>query len=235
MQLFYVSEVINNQAKLSETESRHCISVLRHRISDRIYLTDGKGTLYTAHIIDDSPHECCAAIDEIINNYNKINAKLHIAIAPPKQTDRFEWFIEKAVEIGISEITPLLCSRSERKEIKTERLEKIVIAAMKQAIVTEKPVINRMIRYRQFIQSGLKSDEDKFIATCSDIDNKPVHQSIVKGHNAIFLIGPEGDFTDEEIHLALSSGWIPVSFGNRRLRTETAALTACISFSLLNS
>jgi len=234
MQLFYVSKIINNQAILSESESKHCISVLRHNVSDMIHLTDGTGKLYRARIIDANPRACLVEIDKIIDEYNKSNARLHIAVAPPKQADRFEWFIEKAVEIGINEITPLLCRRSERKEIKTERPEKIIIAAMKQAIVTEKPVINQMMSFQQFIQSTQQSKADRFIAFCSENNNKPVHESLVKGHHAIILIGPEGDFTTDEIQLSLSSGWIPLSFGNRRLRTETAALAACFAFNLIN-
>lgn len=234
MQIFYVSDIINNQAKLSETESRHCITVLRHKVSDVIHLTDGKGALYKAHIIDANPRSCLVAIDEIINGYSKSNARLHIAIAPTKQADRFEWFIEKAVEIGISEITPLLCSRSERKEIRTDRLDKIVVSAMKQAIAIEKPIINKMIPYQQFIHSALKNYEDRFIASCSDYNNTPLQKSLVVGHNTLILIGPEGDFTDDEIRLALSAGCKPVSLGSRRLRTETAALAACLAFNFTN-
>ncbi len=235
MQLFYVNEINNNVAELSEAESKHCINVLRHHVSDIIHLTDGKGALYKARIIDASPRACRAVIDEIIKDYNKSHVKLHVAIAPPKQTDRFEWFIEKSVEIGIGEITPLLCSRSERKEIKAERLEKIIIAAMKQAIVTEKPVVNPMISFDRFLNLTKQSREARFIAYCSENNTKPIQKSLVKGHNATILIGPEGDFTPDEIQLALSTGWTPISFGNRRLRTETAALVACIAYNIINS
>jgi 16S rRNA (uracil1498-N3)-methyltransferase len=234
MQLFYVNEINNNVGELNETESKHCINVLRHTVSDNIHLTDGKGYLYVARIIDANPRACRVVIDKIIKDCNENNAKLHIAIAPPKQIDRFEWFIEKSVEIGISEITPLLCSRSERKEIKTERLDKIIIAAMKQALVTRKPQINQMMSFKQFIQSTTQSREDRFIAYCSENNNKSVYERIVKGHNAFILIGPEGDFTSDEIQLALSSGWSPITLGKRRLRTETAALVACTVFNMIN-
>jgi 16S rRNA (uracil1498-N3)-methyltransferase len=235
MQVFYAPDITGKYATLSKTESIHCITVLRHVVSDTIYLIDGNGGLYKASITDPDPNACQLEITEADLNHQKNLCKLHIAIAPPKQSDRFEWFIEKAVEIGIDEITPMQCHRSERKAMKTDRLEKIIIASMKQAVVTKKPVINGMIPYTQFIRTSPPVNTDRYIAYCSESQHKPLHEAMVKGNNAIILIGPEGDFTPEEIQQSLTSGYMPVSLGSRRLRTETAALVGCVAFSIINS
>jgi len=234
MQVFYLPNISGKFTILSETESKHCIKVLRYSLSDIIHLIDGKGGLYKARIIEANPHSCKLEIIEYQPDYHKRNSKLHIAIAPPKQTDRFEWFIEKAVEIGVDEITPIHCKHSERKEIKIERLEKLIITAMKQAIVSEKPVLNEMITFRQLIKTLSTVDSDKFIAHYTDASQKPLREALTRSNNAIVLIGPEGDFTPEEIETALKEGIYPVSLGKNRLRTETAALSACLIFNQIN-
>ena len=235
MQVFYVPDISGKCATLSSEESRHCINVLRFSYSDTIHLIDGKGGFYKAFIIKPDPHACEVEITEFQADFNKRNYRLHLAVAPTKQIDRFEWLLDKAVEIGVDEITPLRCQRSERKEIKTERLEKLIIASMKQAIIAEKPRLNEMISYPQFIRSVSAKKKDRFIAYCTDRQNKLLKDTLVRGKDSIILIGPEGDFTPEEIQLAMNAGFIPVSLGATRLRTETAALAGCIVFHIMNS
>ncbi|MBP1668449.1 MAG: methyltransferase, RsmE family [Bacteroidetes bacterium] len=233
MQLFYATGITGQFVTLGKTESNHCINVLRHGTGDIIRIIDGSGGIYAARIIEADPRACKVEITDYFPGDNS-RPKLHLAIAPPKHSDRFEWFIEKAVELGVGQITPIRCQRSERKEIKAERLEKIIIASMKQAMVAKQPVLHDMISCSQFIRSDDPLHSDKFIATCSESMNKPLHESLVKGNPVILLIGPEGDFTPEEIKLAKASDYKPVSMGAQRLRTETAALAGCITFNLFN-
>jgi 16S rRNA (uracil1498-N3)-methyltransferase len=234
MQVFYIPEISGDLVTLSKEESNHCIRVLRLSISDTVYLIDGKGGIYTARIIEPDPQACKVEITEFAPG-NSSRPKLHLAIAPPKPSDRFEWFLEKAVELGVGEITPILCQRSERKEIKPERLEKIIIASMKQAIVARKPLLNPMIAFPKFMKAVLKTNKNRFIAWCDESTKTPLQEALIKESDAILLIGPEGDFTPEEIQLAKDSGFKAVSLGPRRLRTETAALAGCMIFNLLNS
>ena len=234
MQVFYAPGINGRYALLSKTESNHCINVLRHARSDIVYLIDGSGGLYKAIITVPDSQACQVEILESYPAYNHGSCKLHIAIAPTKQSDRFEWFIEKAVEIGIDEITPIRCQRSERREIKIMRFEKIILASMKQAVVAKKPIINEMIPFAQFIRSNPCNDNDKYIAYCSESKKDILHEVLIKGHNTVILIGPEGDFTPDEIQLALTADFKPVSLGSRRLRTETAALAGCFAFNLIN-
>ena len=234
MQLFYTPNINGNLYSLDETESNHCTRVLRLKNGDIIYLTDGKGGFYHARIIDDSS-KCCKI--EIVNKYEKYekrNYHLHIAIAPTKNTDRFEWFLEKATEIGIDEITPVLCSRSERKVIKPDRLEKILISAMKQSIKAYLPQLNPMCTYNETIEKSVKNDALKFIAHCEESSKELLASSYFPKKNALILIGPEGDFTPEEIQFSLAHQFKPVSLGNSRLRTETAGIVACDTISLIN-
>jgi len=234
MQLFYAPEISGSFVTLNKTESNHCINVLRHSVSDTIHMTDGKGGIYAARIIDADPHACKVEITEFIPDDGS-RPVLHLAIAPPKSSDRFEWFLEKAVELGVGEITPVRCQHSERKEIKPERLEKILIASMKQAIVAKKPLLNAMIAFPEFIKSASKTNKNKFIAWYDESTKTPLQEVLVKGNDAILLIGPEGDFTPEEIQLALASGFKAVTLGPRRLRTETAAFAGCMVFEIMNT
>ncbi len=234
MQVFYIPGVDGTGATLSKAESNHCINVLRHADQDIIYLIDGSGGLYKAVITDPDPRACRVEILESTPDYQRSSCRLHIAIAPPKQNDRFEWFIEKAVEIGIDEITPIRCRRSERREIKAERYEKIIISSMKQAVVATMPVINEMTSYDRFIGSLKQINTQKVIAHCTGAEKKALHEVLEKGKDVVLLIGPEGDFTPDEIELALKADFKPVSLGPRRLRTETAALAGCFAFNLVN-
>jgi len=232
MHLFYTPDLIGTIYTLDETESKHCIKVLRLSMHDIIHLIDGKGGFFKAQIIDTNPKKCSVEIVESKKEYGKRNQYLHIAIAPTKNIERFEWFLEKATEIGIDEITPLLCEHSERKIIKTDRLEKIIISAMKQSKKAYKPVINEMIEIKRFLSRDFKGD--KFIAHCED-NHKNLLKTIYKqGNNAIILIGPEGDFSLEEIQLSKDNKFIEISLGESRLRTETAGIVACHTINLMN-
>jgi 16S rRNA (uracil1498-N3)-methyltransferase len=234
MHFFYAPDITGNFVILGKTESNHCINVLRHSVSDTIQVIDGKGGIYEARIIDSNPHACEVEITKFIPGESG-RPGLHLAIAPPKQADRFEWLLEKAVEIGIREITPLQCQRSERRKVNKERLEKIIIASMKQAIVPLKPLLNPMIPFSQFTRDSSATVKNKFIAWCDESTNTPLQNALVKEEDAILLIGPEGDFTPEEIQVAMTMGYKAVTLGPRRLRTETAALVGCVVFTSINA
>jgi 16S rRNA (uracil1498-N3)-methyltransferase len=232
MQLFYIPEITGDKFTLSEEESRHCINVLRLRAGDIIHLTDGKGDLFETSITDPNPKRCTVKVISVLKNYEKREVHLHIAIAPTKNIARFEWFLEKATEIGIDEITPLMCEHSERVQIRLPRLEKVLVAAMKQSLKAYLPVLHEPAKFNNFL--ALPFEGQKFIASCEPevtIHLKTIYR---KGANALILIGPEGDFSPDEIVNAKKSGFIPISLGKSRLRTETAGVVACHSISLLN-
>jgi 16S rRNA (uracil1498-N3)-methyltransferase len=234
MHIFYTPGVENNLGThtLSEEESRHCVKVLRLKNGDTVHLVDGKGALYETEIFDADPRRCSIRIIQVIKDYNKRNFYLHIAIAPTKNSDRFEWFLEKATEIGIDEITPLLCSRSERKNLNIDRCEKVIVAAMKQSVIARKPILNKLTGFNEFIgQSAGK----KYIAHCAEGSKSLIRNVYSKGEAALILIGPEGDFTPEEILGAEKNDYHQVTLGNNRLRTETAGIVACEVFNFMNS
>ncbi|MDG5800087.1 16S rRNA (uracil(1498)-N(3))-methyltransferase [Marinilabiliaceae bacterium ANBcel2] len=231
MQLFYEPNLLTNNGVLNKKESHHCIKVLRHKKGDAIKIIDGKGRLFYVSITDDSPKECSVLIDKQINaQYD--NAKGHIAIAPTKSNDRTEWFVEKATELGINSITPLFCENSIRKSIKPYRLEKIITSAIKQSGELYRPVLNESIPFKELINKEFKGD--KFIAYCNNKDSKHLKELVKKGRETLIVIGPEGDFSQEEIELAQQKGFIPVSLGSKRLRTETAAIVANNIIQLIN-
>lgn len=232
MHLFYTPEISEKTYTLNEIESKHCIKVLRLSTNDQIELIDGKGTFYEAKIIVPNPKNCKIEITKSNQEFGKRNHYLHIAIAPTKNIDRFEWFLEKATEIGIDEITPLLCDRSERKTIKNDRLEKILVSAMKQSIKAFKPKLNSLTNYKDFIKQGFKGS--KYIAHCEENEKQSLKSNYKAGNNAIILIGPEGDFSPEEIKLAKENDFCETNLGNSRLRTETAGIVACHTINLLN-
>lgn len=233
MHLFYTPNISGTEYILNEEESKHCVKVLRLKQNDIIYLVDGNGGFYKAAISSISGKQCHLKIIETYKAYGKRNYRLHVAIAPTKNIDRIEWFVEKATEIGIDEITPIICQRSERKIIKTERLEKIAIAAIKQSVKAYLPKINETLSFIDFIKR--QNTTLKCIAHCLP-ENKQNLKSIIKSSNDILiLIGPEGDFTSQEIELALKHNYIPVSLGESRLRTETAGITACVTVNLFCS
>ena len=233
MQLFFAPDLQGDHHTLEEQESKHIIRVLRMKMGESIKLTDGKGRIYTGELINEDPRRCEVRITDTIEDYGKRDYHIHIGIAPTKNINRFEWFLEKATEIGIDEITPLICQRSERKVVKTERLDKVIISALKQSVKAYHPVLHEACSFRDFIRSG--SDAQKFIAYVEEGEHPSLQSQYVPGQHAVILIGPEGDFSPDEVQLAIKNGFQTVSLGKSRLRTETAGIVACHSLSLLNS
>ena len=232
MKLFYIPEVSGDLITPNAAESKHMIKVLRLNQGDRVQVVDGKGGFYEAEIINANPKKCVLSVIHTQREFGKRNYRLHIAIAPTKNTDRFEWFLEKSTELGIDEITPVLCDHSERKVIKPERLTKIMISAMKQSIKAYLPKLNPLIPFSILADSA--AEKNKYIAHCTDGD-KP-HLKDISGANqdALIMIGPEGDFSPEEIAQAKNKGFAEVTLGKSRLRTETAGVAACHIINLAN-
>lgn len=232
MHLFYTPDIILPDYLLSEEESKHCISVLRLSINDSISLIDGRGNLHKAIITDNHPKKCKVNVVETITEFGKRNYYLHIAIAPTKNIDRFEWFLEKATEIGIDEITPLICEHSERRNINPERLEKIITAAVKQSINAYHPQLNPIQKYNDFIRKT--SCKEKFITHCEDSKKKYLQNSSNPNSKTLILVGPEGDFSEKEIIFAKQHDYSEISLGKNRLRTETAGIVCCYSLQIIN-
>ncbi|MCW3085213.1 MAG: rRNA ((1498)-N(3))-methyltransferase [Bacteroidetes bacterium] len=236
MHLFYTPDITPDTYTLSEEESKHAIRVLRLKIGDKIVLIDGKGGLYDATITDDHPKRCTVKITAVKKETGKHNWQLHIAIAPTKSNDRTEWFVEKAVEIGIDEISLLDCANSERSVAKTERLQKVAVSAIKQSMKAYLPAVNEIIDFKKFITLSATFTGEKFIAHCNNREALPHLKTLYSPQqNALILIGPEGDFTPEEVKLALDNGFKEISLGTSRLRTETAALYACTTINIINN
>lgn len=233
MNLFYTPNINPSDKSfvLDETESKHAIKVLRLNPKDIIHLVDGKGSFYKAEIKSAHPKKCEVTIIEVTTNKAK-KAAIHIAIAPTKNTDRLEWFVEKTTEIGISEITPIICDHSERKVLKTERIEKRAVSAMKQSLKAYLPIINQPINFTDFIAKT--ECNNKMIAHCYNEQQKLLKDIYTKGEDCLILIGPEGDFSLQEVELALENNYTPISLGESRLRTETAGIVACHTINLLN-
>ena len=232
MNVFYSPEIpLDTPFDLPEEELQH-IKVLRYQAKDKILLLDGKGTLATCEITDLTKKHC-TLITQSIQKLPLRPYTLHMAVAPTKNIDRYEWYIEKAVEIGIDSITPILCKTSERKHISPDRLEKIIISAMKQSISPLKPCLNEMTTLEKFLT--IVKEENRFIAHCHESREKKSLKHLYQGKgNICLLIGPEGDFTPEEIQLARQNGFLETSLGESRLRTETAALVACHNIAFIN-
>jgi 16S rRNA (uracil1498-N3)-methyltransferase len=223
----------HQQFILKEQESKHAIKVLRLSVNDTLLIVNGKGLIAETNIIDAHPKRCAVKVLNKTENYNPLPYYLHIAIAPTKNIERIEWFIEKATEIGISEISLLLTDNCERKTVKHERLQKVAIAAMKQSQKAFLPKINTIEKFEKFVQFN-KDFTFKYIAHCADENNKVQWAKAIKNINnqeVLILIGPEGDFSKNEINLALDLNYTPVALGNYRLRTETAAIYATTIFS----
>ncbi len=223
MLLFYQSN-IEKTPFLSEEDSRHCVKVLRKNIKDKIYVVDGVGGLFECEITKAYEKKCEVRILSVKREFEKREYYLHIAIAPTKNADRIEYFIEKCVEIGIDEITLIQTKHSERKNQKTERLEKIAISAMKQSLKAYLPKVNELMDFNKFIQTA--NFEAKFLAHLTD-DAKPLKEVATNKKKILLMIGPEGDFAQDEIMLAQNFGFQLVTLGNSRLRTETAGVVAC--------
>jgi 16S rRNA (uracil1498-N3)-methyltransferase len=234
MHLFYTPDITPalSQYFLSEEESKHAVRVLRLAVGDAVTLIDGKGGLYKAEIKDAHPKRTILHINSVTTEFNKRNHYLHIAIAPTKNLDRVEWFLEKATEIGIDEISLIICQRSERKEAKVERLNKIITSAIKQSIKAYHPVLNEAMPFAQLLKKDF--DGQKFIAHCDEGEKIGLAQSLSKQGRYLILIGPEGDFSTAEVENALQSGFKAITLGESRLRTETAALEACFEANFLN-
>jgi 16S rRNA (uracil1498-N3)-methyltransferase len=232
MHIFYTPDISSNTLILSEEESKHCIKVLRLDAGSFLHLVDGIGGFYDAVIEDPHPKRTKLKIVKKIENFAKRNHYLHIAIAPTKNIERIEWFLEKATEIGIDEITPIICDRSERKELKTERLNKVITSAVKQSIKAFHPKLNEAIRFSDFISKN--TNTQKFIAHCMDEGKVAIKDQLIPKGNYLVIIGPEGDFTFQELESAVNNNFIPISLGESRLRTETAALEACFEINFLN-
>ena len=233
MQLFYNSDIKQGDSNFffDKEESKHIVKVLRKKESDTIFITNGLGFLFESEIILASEKKCEVKITK--ETFQEPDAfYTHIAVAPTKMNDRLEWFLEKATEIGIHEITPIICDHSERKVYKIDRAEKIIQAAMKQSLHYYIPKINEPISFSQFVKSNI--DGQKFIAHCEETDKKSFKNEVNKNNKVTILIGPEGDFSTKEINLAIENNFIPVTLGNTRLRTETAALVACHTIALIN-
>ncbi len=234
MQLFYNPEINENDLKFtfSKEESRHIILVLRKKEGDVLHITNGEGLLINGKIVSANVKKC--VVDIITSTQEKFaKNKLHMAVAPTKMNDRFEWFLEKATEIGVHEITPVICERSERKVIKKNRLEKVLQSAMKQSLRTYLPKLNEATSYREFLKKI--TTESRFIAHCEEDDKTAFSTQIIGDTDVTILIGPEGDFSRKEIKSAYEHGFLPISLGNSRLRTETAAIVACTLVNLTNN
>ncbi len=232
MHLFYVKNIVSDLYGFDKEESRHC-KVLRLKTGDTVYLTDGRGTMCEAEITDNDQSATKVKIIKTHTEYNKRPFYLHIAISPTKSPDRFEWFLEKATEIGIDEITPIICERSEKTHLKINRLEKIIASAMKQSFSAYLPIIHPALTFSDMVMKSEASQ--KFIAYCNEAERFELKSMCRPTKPAIILIGPEGDFTENEIELAKKNHFAPISLGNSRLRTETAGIVACTIVNLINS
>lgn len=235
MQLFYNPDIssISTNFTFSKEESNHIIRVLRKKEGDILLITNGNGLLFEGKITLANAKKCMLNITVFKDIKKPWNYHLHIAIAPTKMNDRFEWFVEKATEIGVDEITPIICDNSERKIIKTERFQKVIISAIKQSLKYQLPKFNDPMKISEFI----KKDRDgcKLIAYCEDSNKKNLKSQIKNFKRITVLIGPEGDFSPKEIDNALQHQFIPLSLGSSRLRTETAGIVVCSSISVLKS
>lgn len=232
MHLFYTPDILTDQ-ELPEEEAGHCLRVLRLGVGDEVSLTDGRGCFYRAVISAATGKRCRVKVTERTEQEPFWNGRLHLAMAPTKNMDRVEWLAEKATEIGFDELTFLDCRFSERKVIKTERVDKIVVSAMKQSLKARKPLVNGMTAFARFMERDFGGQ--KFICHCYEGEKPLLRDVLVPGDDALVLVGPEGDFSREEVELAESKGFRAVSLGRSRLRTETAALVAVHLMNLANS
>src|SRR5690606_31520647 len=237
MQLFYAPDLVATSAEyqFDKEESRHIHKVLRKSIGDTLHITNGKGWMFEATIIASDAKNC--SVQLLNSTFNQPRSyRLHMAVAPTKMNDRFEWFLEKATEIGIDEITPIICDHSERKVVKGERLEKIIQSAAKQSLNPHLPTLHSQVSFTEFINSIAREQPDQqlYIAHCEDQEKLPLQDVLLKQQDTLILIGPEGDFSTSEINAALEANFKAVSLGSSRLRTETAAIVACHTYALKN-
>ncbi len=237
MELFYSRDIEGGICRLDHDESGHCVKVLRHRCGDEISVIDGCGTLYRCRIISDSHKGVEATVLESISDWGTHPYFLHLAVCPTKNNDRYEWFAEKACEIGFDRLSPIIGDHSERRVLKTPRVEKILVSAAKQSLKATVPAVDEPVSVKEFIQKhGIPAQAGndgtlRLIAYCFEDERVPrrsIKDALIEfeGRDIIVMIGPEGDFSHEEAEMALEAGFIPVHLGASRLRTETAALTA---------
>ncbi len=228
---FYAPDIAETFS-LPEDEAKHCLRVLRHKVGDMIEVIDGKGKRYHCRITDDNPRKMSLEIVDAVEERLAWDTFITIAVAPTKNMDRMEWLVEKLTEIGINRFVPLLCRHSERKELKIDRLQRIAVSAMKQSLKSTLPIIEPMTSFKDFVKND--KSESRFIAYCDPTIPRLLLAKEYKGASSVtILIGPEGDFDIEEIKTALDCGMIPITLGDNRLRTETAALTACDTIHVL--
>jgi 16S rRNA (uracil1498-N3)-methyltransferase len=230
MQVFYTPVITDGLARLDEEESRHLLTVLRRKPGDHLQLTDGKGFFYEAELVETGKKHAVARVITAVEQPLTRAGRLHIAIAPTKQIERFEWFLEKATEIGVDTITPLHCQRSERVSVRADRLEKIILSAMKQSLRARLPELRPMTLFGTCVKAA--GPIQKRIAWCDDQPMPHLQQTIRSSLDALILIGPEGDFSPEEVQLALGLGFEAISLGAARLRTETAGIMAAAIYNL---
>ena len=231
MILFYTSDIDGNIARLDAEQARHCVQVLRKKEGDTISFVDGQGGFHEGIIHETGKKKCVIQISKTQQEFNKRPFNLHIAIAPTKNTNRLEWFLEKATEIGIDEITPIICHHSERRKLRTDRLQKILVAAMKQSLKAYLPILNEPISFKQFIQLP-RTNLVKYIA--QGAENAALKDNYSAKKDVLLLIGPEGDFSPTELSMAYDNGFQGINLGKSRLRTETAGIVACHTLNLLN-
>jgi 16S rRNA (uracil1498-N3)-methyltransferase len=237
LDVFYATNIHGGTIVLDEPETGHCIRTLRHREGDLIAVVNGAGDYYEAVIAEIGKKSCTAGIQKHIAAYKKRSYRVHIAISPTKNSDRFEWFLEKATEIGVDEITPLLCGRTERPAVKMERARTIIATAMKQSHQAYLPLLREPIAFERFIQNqgGEKNNGiQRFIPHCLEGEKQSLASKYTAGMDVLILVGPAGDFTEKEIGLALAAGFVPVSLGENRLRTETAGVLVCSWIAAMN-
>lgn len=234
MQLFYAPDITTPEYTLGEEESKHCIRVLRLTEGDRLHITDGRGGIYECEIASADARRCRVRIIGMTPEFEKMPYNLIMAVAPTKNIDRFEWFLEKATEIGVSEIIPTECAHSERRTIKTERENKVITAAVKQSLKAYHPVLHELTSFRDVL--AMPFDGRRFIAHCDEPlgEKRYFATELAAGENALVFIGPEGDFSREEIAEAVKAGCIEITLGHQRLRTETAAVMAVAAAAVKN-
>ena len=239
MQLFYAPDITPPVYTLCEEESKHCIKVLRLAVGDSLHVTDGKGNLYLCRITIADARRCTIEVVETHEEFEKMPYQLTMAVAPTKNIERFEWFLEKATEVGVTRFVPIVCDHSERRIIKHEREERVITSAVKQSLKAYHPTLDELTPLRKLIAADFEGQ--KFIAHCdSSFDEKGFKREylpsiIKKNENILILIGPEGDFSPEEINFALENGFQPITLGEQRLRTETAAVVATVMCAVCNT
>lgn len=235
MQLFYDPQIVPPEHTLAEEESHHCVRVLRLGAGDMVHVTDGRGNIYRCRITEPDRRRCRIEVVETQSGAGRLPYGLTMAVAPTKNTERFDWFLEKATEVGIDEIIPLESEHSERRTLKNERAMKVIVAAVKQSLKAYCPLLRQMTPFGRLIAEPF--DGIKLIAHCDEthpVPRRPLRSAVKPAERVLILTGPEGDFSRAEIDAAVEAGFVPVTLGERRLRTETAAVAAVVTVAMLN-